>query len=93
MATSMLSPRQLRFGFAPLMLLAVTVLSGLAVVVFREALAAGAAEVWMTAWVLAFVVGIPALLVLLPLVASLRLSGSPTRIVPLAGENIPGAGQ
>lgn len=93
MAMSMLSPRQLRFAFLPLMLLALSVLMGLAVVAFREALAAGAAEVWMMAWLLAFVVGLPLLLVLLPVVEALRARGSRSAIVPLAGGKIPGAGQ
>lgn len=93
MATSMLSPRLLRFAFLPLMLLALSVLVGLAVIVFRQALAAGAAEAWMMALVLAFVVGLPALVLLLPVAGSLRVSRSKIRTVPFMGEKIPGAGQ
>lgn len=93
MAMSMLSPRLLRFAFLPLMLLAFSVLAGLALLVFRQALAAGAAEAWMMALVLVFVVGLPALVLLLPVAGSWQAQRPRHRIIPLAGEKIPGAGQ
>ena len=56
----MLTPRQARFAFLPLMLVAMSALIGLAVVVFRQGLAQGPEEAWMLAWVLAFTIALPA---------------------------------
>ena len=92
-ATSMLSPRLLRFAFLPLMLLALSVLAGLAVLVFQQALAAGAAEAWMMALVLAVVVGLPALVLLLPVAGSWQSRRVRPGTIPLMGEKIPGTGQ
>lgn len=89
----MLSPRLLRFAFLPLMLLALSALAGIAVVAFRQAIAAGSAEVWMMAWVLAFMLGLPALMLVLPAAGSLRARLARPGIVPLAGIKIPGTGQ
>lgn len=72
-----------------LLLLLPTVLVGLGIVAFRQALAMGSAEAWLMAWVLAFVVGLPVLLVVLTVAgAAQRL-----RIIPLVGVKIPGLGQ
>lgn len=75
------------------MLLALSVLGWIAGIVFRQAVSAGTAEVWMMLWVLAFVLGLPALMLLLPAVGSLRARQARSGIVPLAGVKIPGAGQ
>lgn len=86
----MLSPSQIRLALLPLLMLAVPVLAVLAVIAFQQALAAGTAEVLMMAWVLAFVVGAPALLLLLPLVERVRSrQKAESRIIPPAGEQIP----
>lgn len=89
----MLSPRLLRFAFLPLMLLALSVLAWIAVIAFRQAVATGIAEVWMMAWVLAFVLGLPLLMLLLPAAGALLARIARSGTIPLAGEKIPGAGQ
>lgn len=85
----MLSPHHTRLALLPLLLLASTAVVGLAVVAFQQALAAGRAEVLMMAWVLAFVLGAPALLVLLPLAGRVPVRRSKDAVIPNAGEKIP----
>lgn len=100
-APAMLSPRQARFAFLPLMLVAMSALIGLAVVVFRQGLAQGAEEAWMLAWVLAFIIALPSAMLLMPAVSAVLAhytrghSGNDTRhgIIPMTGEKVPGAGQ
>ncbi|MFD1297877.1 DUF2798 domain-containing protein [Lysobacter gummosus] len=93
----MLSPRQARFAFLPLMLVAMSALIGLAVVVFRQGLAQGAEEAWMLAWVLAFTIALPAAMLLMPAVSAVLayFTRDDKRhvIVPVTGEKVPGAGQ
>lgn len=93
----MLSPRQARFAFLPLMLVAMSALIGLAVVVFRQGLAQGAEEAWMLAWVLAFTIALPAAMLLMPAVGALlaHYTRDDKRhgIVPIAGDKVPRAGQ
>lgn len=75
------------------LLAALMVVLGLGLVVMREAFSAGSAEAWMTGLVLLVVVGLPAVMVLLPVAAWLRRRAALRAIVPPAGENVPGAGQ
>ncbi|MGH8077897.1 MAG: DUF2798 domain-containing protein [Lysobacter sp.] len=89
----MLTSRQARFVFLPLMLAAMSGLAGLAVVVFRQGLAAGAAEAWMLAWVLAFIVALPIVMLLLPMLGAVFARRPQTRTIPYSGDKIPGAGQ
>ncbi len=97
----MLTPRQARFAFLPLMLVAMSALIGLAVVVFRQGLAQGPEEAWMLAWVLAFTIALPAAMLLMPAVSALLAhytrghSEGDTRhgIIPVVGSKVPGAGQ
>lgn len=89
----MLTPRQARFAFLPLMLIAMSVLIGLAAIVFRQGLEAGPAEAWMLAWVLAFTIALPTAMLVLPVLSAVL--GHLTRhdTVPYSGVKIPGAGQ
>ncbi len=89
----MLSTRLLHLALIPIMLLAFSALAGLAFIVFRLALAAGTEEAWMMGWVLAFVVGLPLLVLLLALAGSRRWRSPGSRIIPLVGEKIPELGQ
>lgn len=93
----MLSPRQARFAFLPLMLVAMTALIGLAVVVFRQGLSQGPEEAWMLAWVLAFTIALPSAMLLMPAVGAVlaHYTRDDRRhaIIPRVGEKVPGAGQ
>lgn len=89
----MLSSRRVRLGLSWLLLAALAGLSWLALVAFRQALAAGAGEALMTAWVLAFVVALPAAMGLVAVARWWQAQASERRIVPFTGEKIPGAGQ
>lgn len=89
----MLTPRQARYAFLPLMLIAMTALIGLSAVVFRQGLDAGPAEAWMLAWVLAFVIALPTAMLVLPILGGMLKHVTLSENVPHAGVNIPGAGQ
>ena len=80
--------RRLQLAALPLLPIALAALVGLGIVVFRHGLATGGAELWLMAWGLAFVVGLPVLLTVLA-IAGRR----PRRVVPYAGEIIPRTGQ
>lgn len=83
------------FRILAALLLAVTLLLlvGLGMTAFRQALALGSAETWLMAWMLAFVVGLPVLVVLLGALGAAQRNATQWRIVPLMGVKIPGAGQ
>lgn len=89
----MLTPRQARYVFLPVMLAAMAVLVGIALVVFQQGLAAGPDEFWMLAWVLAFVLALPGAMLLLPVVGALLRAATRQETIPLAGVKIPNAGQ
>ncbi|KRB07635.1 hypothetical protein ASD86_07330 [Lysobacter sp. Root690] len=94
---AMLSPRQARFAFLPLMLVAMSALIGLAVVVFRQGLSQGPEEAWMLAWVLAFTIALPAAMLLMPAISAVLAhytrDDKRHAIIPRVGEKVPGAGQ
>ncbi|MFE0500988.1 hypothetical protein ACFW0P_09445 [Lysobacter soli] len=89
----MLTPRQARYAFLPVMLVAMTALVGVALVVLQQGLAAGPDEFWMLAWVLAFVLALPGAMLLLPVVGAVLRAATRTETIPLAGVNIPNPGQ
>ncbi|GAA5067551.1 hypothetical protein [Lysobacter panacisoli] len=89
----MLTPRQARYVFLPVMLAAMSALVGVALVVVQQGLAAGPDEFWMLAWVLAFVLALPGAMLLLPVVSALMSSLTRRETVPMAGETIPTTGQ
>lgn len=88
----MLTPRQARYVFLPVMLAAMAVLVGIALIVIQQGLAAGPDEFWMLAWVLAFVLALPGAMLLLPVVSALMHTMTRRETVPLAGETIPNPG-
>ena len=88
----MLTPRQARYAFLPLMLAAMAVLVGIALVALQQGLAAGTDEFWMLAWVLAFVLALPGAMLLLPVVSSLLRAATRQETIPLAGGKIPNTG-
>lgn len=88
----MLTPRQARYVFLPVMLAAMSALVGVALVVVQQGLAAGPDEFWMLAWVLAFVLALPGAMLLLPVVSALMSSLTRRETVPVAGETIPVTG-
>lgn len=70
-------------------LLAVVAVVRLAVLALKSAIDAGNHVVLPMAWVLAFVVGLPLLLALLPLIAALQSRAKKHPIVPNMGRKIP----
>jgi hypothetical protein len=68
------------------MLLAMSLLVGVAVVVFRQGLVMGPAETWMLLWVLAFVIVLPLVLLLLPALAAMV---SRWTSIPHSGVKVP----
>ncbi|HZX76022.1 hypothetical protein [Lysobacter sp.] len=88
----MLTPRQARYVFLPVMLAAMAALVGVALIVVQQGLAAGPDEFWMLAWVLAFVLALPGAMLLLPVVGALMRSLTRHHTVPPAGETIPNSG-
>ncbi len=85
----MLPPRLLRSVYLPTMLIALLLLGGVAVSVIHEGLLAGRAEAWMVLWVLGFVLGLPALLLVLPALNTLIDLARSRDNVPCAGGKIP----
>lgn len=89
----MLSSVRARFVYVLSMLAAYLVVLGLVVVVLQQALVAGTAEAWAMAGVLAVVVGVPLMLLLLPVASWLKHRLQAPVIVPDMGDNVPGLGQ
>lgn len=89
----MLSSPRARFAYVLTMLAAFAGVSGLAAVALKQAISAGAAEAWMMAGVLATVVGLPLALILLPVASWVQRRVHEHRIIPNAGENVPGVGR
>ena len=88
----MLTPRQARYAFLPVMLVALAALVGVALVVLQQGLAAGPDEFWMLAWVLAFVLALPGAMLVLPVVSAVLHASTRRETVPLTGEKIPNSG-
>jgi hypothetical protein len=89
----MLSSPRARFAYVLTMLAAFAGVVGLAAIVLKQAVSAGAAEGWMMAGVLAVVVALPLALILLPVATWLKRRMREYRTIPNMGENVPGAGQ
>ena len=89
----MLSSSRARLTYVLSLLAAFAVVLGLAVVVLKQAFLAGTAEAWMMAGVLAVVVGLPLAMLLLPVASWLQRQARAWRIIPNAGENVPGVGR
>ncbi|HEU4993031.1 MAG TPA: hypothetical protein VFT52_11175 [Luteimonas sp.] len=78
---------------APFLPLLLMVLAGLGVIALEQASHLGSSEFWLMAWMLAFVVVLPAAMVLLAVIGALQRRRHPVPIIPNAGVKIPGAGQ
>ena len=85
--------RPLRILAALLLAGTLSVLVALGMTAFRQALVVGSAEAWLMAWMLAFVVGLPMLVILLAVLGAAHRYAPRLRIIPLVGVKIPGAGQ
>ena len=89
----MSAPQRVRLAILPLLPAAFAVLVWLGFSAFREALAQGGGAIWLMAWVLAFLVGMPLLVLFLAVAGALQKHGPRHWVIPNAGEKIPGAGQ
>jgi hypothetical protein len=85
--------RSARLLFLALLPAGLAVLAWLGIALFDEALARGGLDLWLTLWLLAFLVGLPALVVVLAVAGTLQAQRRWHRIVPNTGKNIPGAEQ
>lgn len=85
--------RSLRILAAVLLAVTLSALVGLGVAALRQALSIGSAEALLMAWVLAFVVGLPVLIVLLSVLGAAQRDAPRVRIIPFMGVKIPGVGQ
>ena len=88
-----MSSSRARLTYVLSLLTAFLVVLGLAVIVLKQAFVAGTAEAWMMAAVLVVVVGLPLAMLLLPVASWLQRQARGWRIVPNAGENVPGVGR
>jgi hypothetical protein len=82
-----------RLALLPLVPAAIAVLGWLGFVAIREAIASGNGQAWLMAWVLAFLVGMPLLVLGLAIAGALQRHDLARALVPNPGEKIPGAGQ
>lgn len=87
------APQRLRLALLPLVPAALALLVWLGLSAFREALAQGGGAVWLMAWALAFLVGMPVLVLALALAGAAQKRARRRVFVPNAGEKIPGVGQ
>ena len=85
--------QRLRLAVLPLLPIALAVLAWLGFVALREAFANGGGAAWLMAWVLAFLVGMPLLVLGLAIVGAVQRHQLRQALVPYSGEKIPGAGQ
>ena len=76
----------------PALLVAGIALAWLAILALREAMALGAGEAWLMAWMLAFVVGLPLALPVLGLARWWQSFARRPRIIPHSGGKVPCAG-
>lgn len=76
----------------PALVVAGIALAWLGFLALREAMALGAGEAWLMAWMLAFIVGLPLALPVLGLARWVQSLGRRTRIVPHSGGKVPCAG-
>lgn len=89
-----MSPFRLaRLAFALLMLPGLVAVLGLGTLVFGAGFDDGRAGAWLVAWMLLFVVVLPAALLAMSVARLLRVAPAPARTVPHSGWKIPGAGQ
>lgn len=89
-----MSPSRLaRLAIAMLMLLGLFAVLGLGMLVFGAGFDDGRAGTWLVAWMLLFVVVLPAVLLAVSIARMVRIAPSTRATVPYSGQKIPGAGQ
>ena len=91
--TSMSRPQRIRLAVLPLLPIALAVLAWLGFVALRDAFSSGGGTPWLLAWVLAFLVGMPLLVLGLAIAGAAQRHQLRRFLVPQAGEQIPRAGQ
>ena len=89
----MTARRTLRLAVLPLLTLAVGALAWLGFVMLRESFSRGFDGTWLLVWVLAFLVGMPLLILGLAIAGAVQRHELSRILVPYSGETIPGAGQ
>ena len=89
----MSAAQRARLVVLPLLPAALAVLGWLGFVALRETIAAGNGVAWLMAWVLAFLVGMPLLVLVLAIAGAVQRHDLRRSLVPYSGETIPGAGQ
>ena len=78
---------------APFLPLLLMVLAGLGVIALEQASRLGSSELWLMAWMIGFVVVLPAAMVLLAVAGAVQRRRHPAPIIPNTGVKIPGTGQ
>ena len=86
-------PRPIRILASLLLAATLALLLGLGTTAFQHAIGMGSAEAWLMGWVLAFMVGLPVAVVMLAVAGAAQRYAPRFRIIPFAGEKIPGVGQ
>lgn len=89
----MAPPRRLSLAALPLLPAALMLLVWLGFSAFREALAQGGGTAWLMAWVLAFLVGMPLLVLMLAVAGAMHNQRHRPWVIPDMGEKIPRTGQ
>jgi len=89
----MTSQRRTRIFLMPTLPVVVVMLVVLGYIALQQAFAAGGAEFWLMVWLLAFVVGLPLLVIVLAVAGALQRGARYPGIIPNTGVKIPGAGQ
>lgn len=89
----MFPTHRIRKVLVPLLPVLLLLLAWLGVLALEQASRLGSSEFWLMAWMLGFVVVLPAAMVLLAVAGTLQRRRHPLPIIPNAGVKIPGAGQ
>lgn len=89
----MLSPRQARFAFVPLMVAVMSAVISLAMTALHQGLGPGFAAVWLHTWALAFAIALPTAWLAVPGVQKLLGQLTHETTIPSVGEKIPETGQ
>jgi hypothetical protein len=82
-----------RLAVLPILPIALAALAWLGFVALRESVATGGGETWLLAWVLAFLIGTPLLILGLAVAGAAQRHELSRALIPYSGETIPGAGQ
>ena len=89
----MTARRTLRLAALPFLPIAAGALVWLGFVMLRESFARGFDGTWLLVWVLAFLVGMPLLVMGLAIAGAIQRHQLSRILIPYSGETIPGAGR